>query len=157
MTKFEKKIANYNETVTKLKAELAEGLKAALQEMLQELPGIKSIRWEAYTPYFNDGEPCVYQVRHTRILPHQLPKKMPEYVEFDDEHFSEYDLDFTWTNGWGSKKVYSEEHKELGALIDKATAFVDGVPKEVMRDCFGDHKQITVTAEQVTVEKYEHE
>lgn len=33
-----------------------------------ELPGVAGVVWEQYTPYFNDGEPCVFTVWEPRIV-----------------------------------------------------------------------------------------
>jgi hypothetical protein len=34
---------------------------AALDVVL-DLPGVEAVRWQQYTPYFNDGEPCEFNV-----------------------------------------------------------------------------------------------
>lgn len=69
-----------SETRQRPAEEFAPILKAAI-----EAPGVAAVRWEQYTPYFNDGEPCYFGIRAYNMV-----KPTVEVGEDDD---SEYDND----------------------------------------------------------------
>lgn len=49
------------EKLNKLKNEIKENLQLKLKELQTQHPFIESISWQQYTPYFNDGDPCVFR------------------------------------------------------------------------------------------------
>lgn len=46
----------------KIKAEGMIAAKAFFKEYFDKNPGIYGIMWAQYTPYFNDGDPCVFSI-----------------------------------------------------------------------------------------------
>lgn len=59
------------EELKKLKAAYEEALattakdiiKEVLESWFEENPKAAAVRWQQYTPYFNDGDPCVFGLR----------------------------------------------------------------------------------------------
>ena len=156
-TTFEEKVAHYNKTVTTLKAELSGELQQALQEMLKGHPTVKGVMWLQYTPYFNDGEPCEFSVQEPAV---EFTTEHGITGEYGDngQYLSYWDLKYEWESGYGSKRIFTDPlQKDLGDAINAVGDFMSGIPDEVMLDCFGDHKQVTVTADGVAVEEYDHD
>ena len=155
-TTFKEKVAHYNETVAALKAELSAGFQQALQEMLKEHPTVKGVMWAQYTPYFNDGEPCTFSVNEPAV---EFTTDHGITGEYGDagQYLSYWDLKYEWENGYGSKRIFNDPHKELGNTINAIGDFMKGIPDEVMLDCFGDHMQVTATVDGVTTEEYSHD
>lgn len=65
------------------------GTRAVKQEILSifdEFPHVKKIAWKQYTPYFNDGDPCVFAIHEiqwgSRLL-NSLPELMTWLLEDD--------------------------------------------------------------------------
>lgn len=109
--------------------ELREKLKETGEKFLVEnfkntfkkYPQLLSIRWTAYTPWFNDGEPCTFSSHHDWA-----------------------DLEFKDGN-------HNEECEE------EIKAFLDQFDDELMLDLFGDHVEIEVTSEGISINEYEHD
>lgn len=57
---FRRMKAEYEE---KLKTDGLAAMKTAFIDFFNEHPDIHALSWRQYTPYFNDGDPCVFGVR----------------------------------------------------------------------------------------------
>lgn len=118
------------------KAILAPGLK----EFMEAHPDIKAIGWTQYTPYFNDGEECIFGV-------HGLHASAKD--ERDDSLYGD---------GW--EEIYSKvadgfSPESWKALQELEAALSGGEPE--LKAAFGDHVQVIVTKDGVDVEEYEHD
>ena len=51
-----------------VKATAMDAVKEAVHEFLSEHKNVKAVKWSQYTPYFNDGEACVFQVYEPEFL-----------------------------------------------------------------------------------------
>jgi hypothetical protein len=116
-------------------------------------PALGSFAWHQYTPYFNDGEECVFSVNK-------------DYVRINgddgDTNYSD-----TKVTDWGAKKdpvtgKYPEiDNPNYNAAIAAAQSdvkeFLANIDDSVLRDMFGDHVEITVTRNETQVEEYEHD
>ena len=143
---FTQKVAVFQETVEKLRGELQEDLKPVLQELVssKEGDGVKGIRWTQFTPYFNDGDPCLFGVRTVRV---RLGSTAEDEGEYGDGYISWFDIKY------GSTKV----DEATTNLVSQIGEIVKSVPDDVMEAAFGDGVQVTVTAGSVDVEEYEHD
>jgi hypothetical protein len=106
---------------------------------------IEAIRWEQYTPYFNDGDPCVFGICEPRFA---LKDEAPNADESDygDEFFSLYDNVF-----------YMNEHPATEQVKALAGAIYLGEFEDVLLEAFGDHAQVTVYRDRIEVETFEHD
>ncbi len=118
------------------KAILAPGL----QKFMEAHPDIKAIGWTQYTPYFNDGDPCVFGINEL-------------YVSATDERDEEVGGE-GWFYLWGTpEKGLSEQ--SWADLIELKKA-LEGSEDE-LEAAFGDHVRVIVTPTGVDVEEYEHD
>jgi len=115
--------------------------KQAVSEELAGLfaahPELKAIRWKQYTPYFNDGDECVFGLREVYYRVEGTPKDAGDY---EDGYLSP---------SWDAKKRTPLET----AVHD----FEIGRDRDIYRVCFDDHVEVTATRDGVTVEEYEHD
>ena len=111
------------------KAVFYEGAKQAFNKH----PELKAYRWTQYTPYFNDGDACVFNSHH-------------EYPE----------LEFNGDGKVGDFKdgYDSKEHKEVYEAVH---TFLQQFEDDDFEAMFGDHVQVTVTADGVKVDEYDHD
>lgn len=58
-------------------------------EPLFKFPGIKTVQWRQYTPYFNDGDPCEFAIHDIYI------SLGIDSEEWNDDLWSEWDLRWT--------------------------------------------------------------
>jgi hypothetical protein len=135
------KTSALKEQITKLQAEAAEQIKPLLQQFIQDHPQVEEIKWTQYTPYFNDGEECVFRVHK------------PSFKFVGDD--SDYD---TWTIGSNSKYSPSSEIcSSETALACKALEEDLKSLEDELKLLFGDHAEVVVTKDGVEVGEYEHE
>jgi hypothetical protein len=118
------------------KAILAPGL----QEFMNSHPDVKAIGWTQYTPYFNDGEECIFGV-------HGLHASAKD--ERDDSLYGD---------GW--EEIYSKVPEGFSpeswkALQELESALSGGEPE--LKAAFGDHVQVIVTRDGVDIDSYDHD
>jgi hypothetical protein len=123
------------------KREMAVVGKEALAEEVHSLfakwPELQSIRWAQYTPYFNDGDACVFGLGDVKVR--------VEEMDDDDEETYLYAYEF------------DSDRQERTLLMDFENLLEDN--KDVMEYIFGDHCQVTFYRErnEAEIEEYEHD
>jgi len=144
---------------------------APLMQALLDDDGIARFGWRQYTPYFNDGDACEFSAGSLWVArPEDLDPDDPETVDAE-----ELDVDYgsplgSYEGGeWvpdpdnpgcnhrvgmtysGPDRDRYDRCKALSAAIDS------GQFDNVLLEAFGDHANISVAREGITVECYEHD
>jgi hypothetical protein len=131
-----------------LEAELAEHGKDALNDEFKVFfkahPECVGLRWSQYTPYFNDGEECIFRVNEFYL-------KMTNTPEDEGDDGDGYEDTFAY----GDNKARKESEPFKSAA--KAVRQLERIDKDVFKIAFGDHVQVTATRDGFEVEEYEHE
>lgn len=110
------------------------------------IPGVDSIRWRQYTPYFNDGEPCEFSVGELMVK----LDGVDDGGDYDDGYYDSWSLGYYVKNG----DLTVEIPKGLEDAMGKwASAHFERVALKN----FGDHATVTATKEGFSVEYYEHD
>lgn len=129
-----------------LRDEAAALVKPRLQEFMKAHPTVKQVKWTQYTPYFNDGDTCTFRLNSVGF-----------YFEGDDLEGSAGEFEL-----WG--EYDSTYNKDRAALIgreawDACKEFSKGLNSidDALLSLFGDHVEVTVTPDGVSVDEYEHE
>lgn len=129
-------------------AEFLEAIDAILS-----VPGVYSVRWEQYTPYFADGEPCEFSVNDISFRLTPEDDEEDERGDYGDGYIDSWSLKYTRERG--ELTELSEDHYEaLKKAFDHWTKLNFD---EVARRNFGDHARVTATVEGFNVEFYEHD
>lgn len=138
------KTAALNEQIVALQKEAASQIKPLLQEFVTANPQVKAIKWAQYTPHFNDGEPCVFGVSEFGF-----------FFEGDDLDESHYEGELPWRGyeGWDKAGVCSLETYEACKGLARELSSME----DALKTLFGDHVQVSVTADGVDVEEYDHD
>lgn len=133
--------------------EAAGPLKEALSAKVREL-GIKGLIWAQYTPYFNDGDECVFSVHSVNLITGD-----PAEAEYYGDGCCEM-----WSDWEDTQKYYAEELAAAGvtkeqyeAARDLAGKLESAAYEDVLRQAFGDHVVVKVTADGVEVDHYDHD
>lgn len=135
------------------KKEAAEAARSAFADgaksLLERHPVLNSFGWTQYTPYFNDGDECVFSANT------DYPHIRFAAVGCDDD---DDDDDCEWSDFKARRKlVYggqlTEEESAGLAVIEFLRHFDD----EAMEAMFGDHVKVTVTRDGTEVDEYEHD
>jgi hypothetical protein len=125
--------------------------------IFEENPKVKSFGWNQYTPYFLDGDTCTFSVN-------------TDYIYINGESVDESDwISETKITNWGTwnreKKQYEgrtevinlDYDPELSKSSDEIREFLRNFDEDFFLSQFGDHAEITITAEGVSVDEYEHD
>ena len=121
----------YEETVEAL----SEDLKKYLRAFMQAHPELEYVSWKQYTDYFNDGDACNFYVRGLNF----------KRVDTDEEDFDEESLDEYW----------GDNDDPLITALEELYADIEG-DSDLMLALFGDHAEVTLTSEEVSVTSYTH-
>lgn len=117
------------------------GVGPGLQQFLKDHPELESVRWTQYTPYFNDGDTCKFGIHELYFRPSD-----------EDEQAALDDSDY----GDGYSSIYEARGRSYHADLSALESALSAAEPEML-SVFGDHVQVTVTADGVDVEEYEHE
>lgn len=153
-----------------------------LLDAILSLPNVAAVKWDQYTPYFNDGDPCIFSVQEPRVIFDF------EGTDFDNStednqlfpgDYRDYDDGYTTSNLWtridkdGYSGLFLPGH---GGLNKAKVSFASskGINTEPYYDAltnfshtsqwervaltnFGDHAEVTATLSGFSVETYEHD
>lgn len=157
---------------------------AAFLELLDNvlnIEGVWGVRWAQYTPYFNDGDACVFSINDPRVLfsdpedsdgEEQEPLFEGGYTEYDSG-YSPSDLytgkDGTPYGSWigsypnrhldpNSISFITKDGRDLEPIYTalRALAHTDQWEQVALKN-FGDHAEVTATKAGFSVESYDHD
>lgn len=100
-----------------------------LKDFFEQNPGVQKIQWTQYTPYFNDGDECVFRYYSAQV---KLvgDKEYKDYYDIDDKNIK------------GNLITLNREFENM---------------QEILLMAFGDHAQVTASRDKITVDRYDHE
>ncbi len=119
-------------------------------DALLAIDEVAGVRWEQYTPYFNDGEACVFWANGPRVKLSFDDRDEDEIEDSDygDEYHDAYslsDIDVLAVGG-----IYQALRRFEGLLTN-------GSHYVIMSEKFGDPATVTATPAGFEVEFYEHD
>jgi hypothetical protein len=118
-----------------------EAVGAAFRAVFEKFPELGLFGWRQYTPHFNDGDACVFGVHGAIAAP---------AAALDDGELDEwYDHEFY---GNETKGLSKECHAALREIWDQ----LEG-NEELLESMFGDHAEVRVTKDEVSVEECSHD
>jgi len=150
--------------------------KTALKEMVVEFfaehPDLLSFSWTQYTPYWNDGDVCVFSA--ATDYPAVTFKAKDGKVLTFDENFAGYvdeegeEIDVLPSKIHTVEGVYDENtkfeetkdpyEKQVNSLVKAVTNFLKPFDDDDLLTMFGDHQKVTVKRNgKIETEDYEHE
>jgi len=125
--------------------------------VFDKYPKVESFGWNQYTPYFMDGETCVFSAN-------------TDYISINGDYVDDSEwMGKTVVTNWGTynreTKVYdgkveipNEKHdSELESASEDIRKFLQTFDDDFYIRKFGDHSEITVTKEGVEVDDYDHD
>lgn len=157
-----------------IKGELA--LKTVFDGLFDKYPFLNSLNWTAYTPYFCDGDPCIFGVNEIQFTLGPNDFNLPEWNEDDYDGYAEWQSGYTLKTGpvittkrivknWRNQdeeRTYTENSypnpvaEALGEDITKLNSIMQGM-SDILLDVYGDHVKVTVTRDGTDIETYEHD
>lgn len=162
-----KKIDAIRSELKKAEKSAAKDIMSLLKILMTDNPLLIGMRWNQYTPGFNDGDVCEFGVNGPQfkfadsVNPEEAAKDKNDEDYYDESWIDagEYgDLD----DKWFDDKADILNHKEITALkktVNEATAVFNKLTymESELQSMFGDGVQITVTKDGVETEDYDHD
>jgi len=108
-------------------------IKREISKVLEQLPQVHYIQWTQYTPYFNDGEPCVFGVGEVEAYDEQ-GKELGDYTKKDDV--------YRLVSEWRGEESLSSKFSNCSDALEMV---------------FGDHAEVTDYRDRLEVSEYEHD
>lgn len=112
-----------------------------LLDAIVALDEVHSVQWDQYTPYFNDGDACYFNINEARVL----------FVDYDEEEDDEGDWGTGYLATWNM-----DSNSEVYRLLDKINDELDH-HEVILHKTFGDPAEVTYNGEEFTVEHYYHD
>lgn len=187
---FDDLLTEYNALEAELekrRAELSVSLRpkfqAAFTAFFERFPKLEEINFTAYTPYFNDGDECIYSVNEPYMTACGI-SEIDEYTAGSVANAAEflatgkipakvqsaYD---SWANrNYKSAEAYLRagsadyldlpaddlaELTKIVAIYPEVQKIIGGVPDDVMKGMFGDHVKIVINRDGAEAEEYDHD
>lgn len=168
--KFDELVEQQRELAKKFQETAQSLFKETTKEFFDNNPAVKAVVWTQYTPFFNDGEVCVFRVNDptfTNAEGEDLNEVSP-YGEYEGDNEKVWAIE-----AWSLKNLYDESRdwlegtrqaiKESGSVInielcnqfEKMITSIDF--EDVMRAMFGDHVKVIATKDGFDVEEYDHD
>lgn len=150
-----------------MKTQGREALIGYYSEFFDSHPEVEAIRWVQYTPYFNDGDACTFNIYEPELrLNDGTEKEDGEDLEDDGDvysygesknWFSQYDF-YEW-DPETQHLPYRDRKQIKKPLYDPLIRLYKDMQtnQKVFEMVFGDHSQITATREGFEVEEYHHD
>lgn len=130
------------------------------QELLEELK-IDSFGWTQYTPYFNDGDACVFNAytdpESVYINGKDSYGERMDYGGEDDEEEAEKPPYPDWRLKETDPAKYEQMRRAYFGKHLPVSEFLQEFTEEDLLFMFGDHASIVVTRDGVEVGEYDHD
>lgn len=138
-------------------------------------PTIVEFGWDQYTPYFNDGDPCVFGAGSVWVRTDTDGEPIGD-DEYDDEDrddeqlnvqyrhpsLGEFKDEYTWSDDAPRVRT-TVKHEYIGpdqARLERAlalnTAVEAGQFDDVLIEAFGDHCQVKISRKGISISHCEH-
>lgn len=129
----------------------AQGLfKAITKEFFEKNPHVKAIKWNQYTPYFNDGDTCEFSVNDASFT--NAEGEDLDEVNAWGEYEGENDAVWVW-EGWGA----APEGIDIKPMQEFNRIICSEAMSEVMEAMFENHVTVTATRDGFEVNEYDHD
>jgi hypothetical protein len=171
----------------KMKSEGELALKESFKDFFDAHPEARGIKWSQYTPYFNDGDACVFRVHGFDLIldKKHMAEDIKKILKFDESKTDESDADddfnednhvdafYVVENSKHNVKDYNGPYsraREAGVQLRELTKAEKKLIKDydeltgacdkiesVLQDIFGDHVMVVATRDGFRTEEYEHD
>lgn len=129
-------------------------------------PEVAAIRWSQYTPYFNDGDPCVFGVNEIDAIRFVAGATLPSdaevyYGEDDDDDYDGVTAGTAWYEAYGIGRTWDNDKREytyepIGRSLEDLDRKLQNMA-DILQETFGDHVRITATRDAFDVQECNHD
>lgn len=127
------------------------------KDIFTKSPRLSSFGWSQYTPYFNDGDTCVFNVNIDYLYINGQSVDDSEWI--NKKNITKYG---EW-NREQKQYIGREEEdnpnydQELVDIYEEISSFLSNFDNDFYMSKFGDHVEITITSTGIDVFECEHD
>lgn len=134
-----------------MQAKMKAQLDATVKNFFKVVPKMKAITWVQYSPYFNDGDECIFHVRSVSVL-NFVPKYFSRYYQDDLAEDNRHTIILSDYDNVNEDLLSAEE-------IEACTAIQNFISnnEDFMYDLYGNHVSIRITENGAEVSDYDHD
>lgn len=148
----------------KMREEMQEKFGVLFKAFFKSFPEVKTIHWLQYTPYFNDGDECVFSVNEVYFT--STPYNAEEIAEENGE--DEYEELDRWGEDSGALQGPRYDYKtrsyvpregvseELQVAMGKLSNIVHS-SEDILLAMFDNHVWVRAHADGFDVQEYDHD
>lgn len=145
--------AEMAETRKRFQERMREVFKDAFKQFFADNPEVTCVSWRQYTPYFNDGDPCVFRCYADYAA-------FTNATDYTNVRWGEYDGDGEGV--WVLDRDYGGSDEELmpkglSTKADKFCMLLGKIDTDVFLQTFGDHCIVYATRDGFETSEYEHD
>lgn len=163
--KFDQLLADQAELKRQFQTQAQEMFKGITKEFFDKNPGVQAIVWTQYTPYFNDGETCEFNVNDPTFTNSPNGEDVSPWGEYEGDDESIWSCQNVSHVLTSDRSYYKEEADRINAAggvdADSCSAFERMLMSSEMEDVFlamfGDHVKVIATRDGFDVEDYNHD
>lgn len=130
-----------------------EVFKTAFKQFFESNPEANVVGWSQYTPYFNDGDACIFQSKAAYAF-------VSNAKDYENISYGSYDGDDE--SVWVDDPDYGDYYEEAipkstvvhAAILRRMLGKIDDT---VFLEMFGDHVKVFATREGFDVQEYDHD
>ena len=143
------RFAQIKAEIAVLRAEADDMLKyvfgEAMKGVFDKHPCLMGLRWTQYTPYFNDGDPCVFRNNSGSFdaeFASFVKGEVPEVAPSSDESSDDEDGDWVEGAGYSPERLKNEERR---LAVEDASRALDKFDGDDLLTMFDDHQRVTIS------------
>ena len=173
LEKINEKLEALNAKRAELLKEIQKDFPDILKPIFEGSDKIQSFGWSQYTPYFNDGDECVFSsnvdypfvndeyVEDVDFLNKGVHEKITEENVEEHKRFNSTEYGYKWyadrpigETGYFKNPNFDEQAYKT---VEEFKNALSGIPDDFLRDLFGDHCKVTVNRNgSINIEEYYH-
>ena len=121
--------------------------RVAFSEFFESNPDIDQIVWTQYTPYFNDGDPCIFGVNDMFFT---LAK---DKVDLSDLRHPDDEENCHGTYYYGENDPIASQRKKFSNFVKQ----IGDLPDEIFLSAFDDHVRVVASKNGFDTQEYDHD
>lgn len=152
----------YYELQNEIKKQAAVLVNNSFKSFFERFPDVKALRFAAYTPYFNDGDPCLYSVHSFDVFLSKEFKVKNSVSSYFDKNLDPEDgiVDDDFEGDYGESVWFLRYNYKDNVVVQQMCDLIkdmEDMPAEVAESIFGDDALVTVTKEGIDISHFRHD
>jgi hypothetical protein len=136
-----------------------------MNKVFEMYPEVKTVSWTQYTPYFNDGEECVFSAHVEDFYVNGFDNWGSRMYGLNIDEAAEQvllreEMEYDWVREpeqSRSTRVYKNPESRSVKIYEAISSFLSQLDDDDYKTMFGDHAIVVVKKDEVIIEEYDHD